>query len=93
MKYSCVLQCQYIKTASVTNVSKLNHVMRKKRKLLTRFTPTLGNKLITFAGVPFIILPVFTKALLELYCRRVLAREKKEQNFVVYQIVGKPIWL
>ena len=52
--------------------------MRKKRsKPLTRFTPTLGNELITFAGEPFIILPVFTKGLLELYCRRVLAREKK----------------
>ena len=78
----------------MTNVSKLNHVMRKKRsKPLTRFTPTLGNELITFAGEPFIILPVFTKGLLELDCRRVLAREKNKQNFVVYQIVGKPIWL
>ena len=34
-----------------------------------------------------------TKALLELYCRHVLAREKRKQNFVVYHIVGKPIWL
>lgn len=56
--------------------------MRKKRsKPLTRFTPTLGNELITFAGEPFIILPVFTKGVLELYCRRVLAREKKKQKF------------
>lgn len=89
-----MLQCQYEKTASVTNVSKLIRVMRKKlSKALTRFAPTLGNELISFAGVPFTILAVFTKVLLELYCRRVLAREKKKQNFVVYQIIGKPIWL